>query len=377
MRKFTIMLALLLAALPTLVLHAQTPGSSPAVNRAIAYIRTQQQPDGTFKGFGAGSTADAIYALAAAGLQPAAFKNGGASALAGLRKLAPEATKQTGLAAKFLLAAELAGDDQLAQTMRQAVAAAYTPATGLFAKDPTSQALAILAQAPDLKDAPVPAAPLRALKALQLPDGGWSFDGSAATGSDTNTTALVLQALSVTEGGSAPVLKGIAYLKAQQNADAGFPYSQTSQYGHDSDANSTAYVIQGLLAAGEDLQNWARNGKTPIDRLLAFQNKSGAFRFQDTQPADNAGATYQAVPALLTQTYPYVGIAHPGVTGPVVATPSPAPHATPTRTPKPPTPAGAPAQLPNTGADDTRWLLLVVASALLMSGWSSTRRRHS
>lgn len=372
MRKFTVMLALLLATLPTLVLHAQTPGASPAVNHALAYIRTQQQADGTFKGFGAGSTADAIYALSAAGLNPATFKNGGASALAGLRKLAPQAAKQTGLAAKFLLAAELAGDDQLAQTMRQAVAAAFVPATGLFAKDPTTQALALLAQTP--KD--VPATPIRALKALQLSDGGWSFDGSVATGSDTNTTALVLQALSAIEGDSAAVRKGIAYLKAQQNTDGGFPYSQTSQYGHDSDANSTAYVIQALLATGEDLQNWSRNGKTPADRLLAFQNKSGAFRFQDTQPDDNAGATYQAVPALLGQTYPYVGMAHPGVTGPIVAPQSPTPHATPTRTPKPTT-GGAPAQLPNTGTGDARWLLLVVASILLLGGWRSVRDRRS
>ncbi len=373
LHKFTIMLALLLAALPTLVLHAQTPGASPAVNQAIAYIRTQQQPDGTFKGFGAGSTADAVYALAAAGLQPATFKNGGASALAGLRKLAPQATKQTGLAAKFLLAAELAGDDQLAQTMRQSVAAAFSPATGLFAKDPTTQALALLAQAPDTKA--VPAAALRALKAQQLADGGWSFDGSAATGSDTNTTALALQALMATEGNSTTVRKGLAYLKGQQNPDGGFPYSQSSQYGHDSDANSTAYVIQGLLASGENLQSYAKSGKTPLDRLLAFQNKSGAFRFQDTQADDNAGATYQAVPALLEQSYPYVGIAHPGVV-PVAAPPIPVPHATPPRTPKPPTGVGTPAQLPNTGADDTRWLLVVAAGGLLVSGWSSTRRRH-
>ena len=105
------------------------------------------------------------YALAQPGFRAASYKHGGASALDGLRKLAPQAAKQTGLAAKFLLAAELAGDAQLAQTMRQAVAAAFAPATGLFAKDATTQALAILAQV--TKD--VPATPLRALKASSWP----------------------------------------------------------------------------------------------------------------------------------------------------------------------------------------------------------------
>ena len=52
------------------------------------------------------------------------------------------------------------------------------------------------------------------------------------------------------------------------------------------------------------MTNWAKNGKTPVNRLLAFQNPTGAFRFQDAQADDNQFATYQALPACAGKTYP-------------------------------------------------------------------------
>jgi LPXTG-motif cell wall-anchored protein len=330
---------------------AQGGSNDAAAQKALAYIRTQQQPDGTFKGFGAGSTADAIYALVAAGAKPGEVKNGQASALDGLAKLAPEAAKpdQTGLAAKFAIAALLAGQNPRSVGGNDLVAAVekgFNQGTGQYGKDVTSHALALIALRG--AGATVQPAAVQALEKLQLPDGGWSFDGAPATGSDTNTTSVAVQALVATGGSDQARQKALSYLKAQQNADGGFPFSQTSQYGNASDANSTALAVEAIVASGDSLNNWAKGGKTPLDRLLAFQNPSGAFRFQDTPPDDNAGATYQAVPAVKATTFPLRALASG---------------------------TNAPHQLPNTGGRSAPYGAMLAGVIMLIAAGRMTRRR--
>ena len=301
---------LLLVAVPNLTALAQGGANAAAVQKAVAFIRTQQAPDGTFAGFGAGSTADAIIALAAANVNVAEVRNGQTSAVEALATLGPEAAKDVGGAAKFVLAALLAGQSPRTVGGADLVAAVeqgFDAATGRYGADVTSHAYALLALR--AAGATIPPEAVTALEKLQLPDGGWSFDGTPATGSDTNTTALAIQALVAVGGTGEAKTKAMAYLRSQQNADGGFPYSQTSQFGNASDANSTALSIQAILATGEALSGWAKEGKTPLDRLLAFQNASGAFRFQDGQPEDNALATYQAIPPVSGKTYPLEGIA--------------------------------------------------------------------
>ena len=300
---------LLVAAAPSITTFAQSGPNDAAVQRAVEYIRTQQAADGNFAGFGASSTADAIYALVAADVNPAEFKAAEASAVDGLAKLAPEAAKEPGVAAKFVLAALMAGQDPRAlggMDLIAVVEQSRNANNGRYGPDVTSHALALLA----LRAAGVTPPPdsAVALERLQLPDGGWSFDGTVNTGSDTNTTSLALQALQSTGGADEAKRKAIDYLRTQQNADGGFPYSQTSQFGNASDANSTALALQAILASGDTLDNWAREGQTPLDRLLAFQNPSGAFRFQETQVEDNQLATYQAVPAVEGETLPLEGV---------------------------------------------------------------------
>lgn len=362
MRRLWMLGVVLLALVQVVPAGAQVGPNDATAQNAIAYIRTQQAADGTFAGFGAGSTADAIYALAAANVNAAEFKNGGSSAVDGLVKAAPDAAKDVGVAAKFVLAALLAGQEPRTLSGLDLVAVVengFDTTTGLYGKDVTAHALSILALG--AAGEPVRSLATAKLESLQLPDGGWSFDGAAATGSDTNTTALAIQALISVKGVADVRGKALGYLRAQQNADAGFPYSQTSQFGNASDANSTAVSVQAILAAGEPLSTWAKAGKTPLDRLLLFQNASGAFRYQDMPPDDNQLATYQAVPALLGKTFPLEGIA--------IALPSVEPVV--------PTPAvGGPAQLPGTGATSVPAVLALVAGLLFLVGGLSLRRRN-
>jgi len=294
---------------------ALAQATAPA-DAALAWMRTQQQPDGSFPGFGPGESADAVLAFAAAGQDPTRVTRDGRSALDYLAtQAASYGASSPGAAAKLVLAAVAAGQDPTSfggTNLLELIGAGYDPASGQYGADVYGHALALIATRA-VGASPPPAA-VRRLLDLQLADGGWSFDGAAATGSDTNTTSLAVQALVGQRQADGARARAIAYLKGQQNDDGGFPYAQGSPFGNASDANSTAAVIQAILAAGEDPAGatWTRGGQTPLAALAALQNASGALRYQASQPDDNALATYQAVPALLRRSLPVTTATVPG-----------------------------------------------------------------
>lgn len=304
--KMSALSLLLLAALvgvfaPTAATAAPAAGPyDAAVQKAAAWTLGQQQPDSSFPGFGVGSTADAIYGLTAAARTPVA--ESGVLPLGFLAGKAKDYAKTPGAAAKLILAQVAAGPALDLHNfggvdLLKVITDSYDAATGHYGKDVTGQALAILALSATGKE--VPGAALNWLVGAQAADGGWAFDGAKEAGkADTNTTGLVLQALA--GHGNTRFIGGqaLTYLHAQQNADGGFAYQKAPDAA--SDSNSTALVIMGLRAAGENPAgaSWRQGGKSPLDLLLSLQNTDGAFRYQAGQADDNAGATYQALPAL-------------------------------------------------------------------------------
>ncbi|MEJ7714216.1 MAG: prenyltransferase/squalene oxidase repeat-containing protein [Thermoleophilaceae bacterium] len=65
--------------------------------------------------------------------------------------------------------------------------------------------------------------------------------------SDVDDTGAALQALAAAgRRGSGPVKDGVAFLRSLQNADGGWGQSR----GRTSNAQSTAWAVQGLVAAG-------------------------------------------------------------------------------------------------------------------------------
>ncbi|WP_305787947.1 prenyltransferase/squalene oxidase repeat-containing protein [Symbioplanes lichenis] len=280
------------AGRPPATVRSALPTCTPqsAIDRLVAYIRTQQQPDGSFPGIGETATAEAVYALVASGVDPSTVTTGGKSAVDWIYSRAG-ASISTGAAAKFLLALVLAGRPTTAPggfDFEARVRDAYDPATGLYDADPTANIYSIIA----LRAAhqPVPGNATRALAGQQQPDGGWSAYIPARE-TDTNTTAAAMVAL-VAARRPAPIPAASAFLRTQQSTDGGFTFSTV--YGTASDANSTGLVIVALLATGQSLADWERGGTDPVERLLQLQNPSGAFRYNDATPADNAYATYQA-----------------------------------------------------------------------------------
>ena len=180
----------------------------------------------------------------------------------------------------------------------------YDPSTGIFDPEPGFQAWAILGNL--ALDQDVAYSAVEYLKSQVQPDGGWEWN--TGFGSDTNTTAFVIQTLvAAGEPLDSPIIEnGLKYLQAAQNDDGGFTYAPGSPFGTDSDSNSSAYAIQAILAVGQDPQGetWSKNDNNPIEYLLALQLPDGSLEWQPGTGA-NFLATAQAIPALLGKSFPF------------------------------------------------------------------------
>jgi prenyltransferase beta subunit len=316
-RRILTMLAALVALL-TLVAPAL---ASDPVTDGLAWLKTQQQPDGGFSsGFGAGSdvgtTCDAVLAIAAGGQDASTWRaSDGDSPLEYLHaQVAAGTVNEPGARAKTVLALLATGQEPTAFAGHDLVAeleAACDPSTGSYGGTVFGQTLAMLA----LVNAgqPVPEGAIQYLLDNQATDGAWTFFGGTEAGTgDTNTTAMAVQALLAT-GTSDGLAEGVAYLRRVQNEDGGFPYQKPSEYGTDTDANSTALVLQALLALEEPLEEWARAGIDPLVALAALQDsETGGFLWQTGDSSPNVLATAQAIPAMAG--YTFVNLPHAEVT---------------------------------------------------------------
>ena len=166
---------------------------------------------------------------------------------------------------------------------------------GTYDAGAVGQAWAILA----LKAAgePVPAEAVAVLESYQLDSGAWD----SAFGPDNDTVAIVLQAL--VAGGeaknAASIQKALAFFETQQNDDGGFPAIKPSEWGTDTNANSTANVLMALYAVGEDPSagKWKKPDGDPLTALLKLQTADGKVEFQPGIGSPVI-ATVQAIPAL-------------------------------------------------------------------------------
>jgi len=304
MRKRVLVLALigiLLFALASPVLAAS---SDDAVAAALDWLKSQQSADGGFSdGFSPESnlsaTAEAVIAFAAGGQGAGEIKSADGNSPLDLMQAQAGSIEGIGTLSKVVLALLAAGVDPSdfgGQDLLGQLEAAYDADSGSYGGSLFDQALAILALANAGRTIPDAAADY--LMSYQTEDGAWSFIGdTAAQSGDTNTTALVIQALAAA-GRADDANTGLAYLQAVQNADGGWPYQNPSPYGSDTDANSTAYVLQALYALGQTAEDWAADDGNPLEALLALQNESGSFSYQLAFPGDNLLATVQAIPAV-------------------------------------------------------------------------------
>lgn len=294
-------LALLMVALMMTAI-APVAALAPEATNALVYLRTQQNADGGYPGFSGpasdpSNSADAALAFVSSGVSLGDVKKGGTSLLDYLHTSAPGLN--TGSAAKYLLVAANIGENASSFGGADLVALSSTGknSDGVYGNSYFIHALVVLAQA--IAKSPDAAKQLDSgvlLRAQQV-DGGWGFDAKGT--SDTNTTALVVQALVASGQGGDATTRGMAYMEGTRQSSNLYPFDGKSG---DGDANSTAYVLQAKIAARANPSEITRTRTA----LVALQNPSGAFPFQKSASDDNLLATVQAIPAVNGVAFPAI-----------------------------------------------------------------------
>jgi hypothetical protein len=120
------------------------------------------------------------------------------------------------------------------------------------------------------------------------------------------------------------VARAARFLVRRQNADGGFPLVP----GGESNAQSTAWAVQGLLAAGRDPAK-VRRSRDPLAYLRSLTSASGEVRYSRTSRQTPVWVTAQAVMALARKPLPLKPVARAHRAA-APAAPAPAARATAT-----------------------------------------------
>jgi hypothetical protein len=331
---------LFLVASATLALTA-TAGSAPVLaacdpgTRAVQYLHSAQMADGSIDG-NINETADYVLGAAADGIDPATLTGpSGKSAfdyfiadLGGAQKSLADAN----VLGKLIQAVVAGHRDphnfaglNLVDRLRNGSTPGgspqpyYNAGTGVFLdalsggnNQTFAQANAILGLVVGGLSFTVPVKAIAELESLQSTSGptkgGWSSFGTF----DTNDTSMALMALAA--AGHTPLTDATIYFNAftylltqQDPASGGFTFS--TDFGTASDPDSDSFVIQALVASGQDPAGvtWTNGkGNAPAD-ILTFQDAAtGGFIFS-TGGKVQAFATTQTLLGLRRATLPVTG----------------------------------------------------------------------
>ncbi|HWH19821.1 MAG TPA: prenyltransferase/squalene oxidase repeat-containing protein, partial [Solirubrobacterales bacterium] len=168
------------------------------------------------------------------------------------------------------------------------------------------------------------------LRENQNEDGGWGdVPGSL---SNADGTGAVLQALSPS---SKAAQRGVGYLRLVQQKGGGYRLGGNGAL----NTQSTAWAVEGLLAAGADPAQFKRGGKSAYEYLEDNQAGDGHYRYSSKSDQTPVWVTGQVM------------VAASGKYLPLEAAPTaPKPKKTPVPTPTPsPTPEPLPLPEPETG----------------------------
>ena len=132
----------------------------------------------------------------------------------------------------------------------------------------------------------------RFILAHQAKGGGfaWGIGGQP----DSNDTAAALEALRVARVHGSPVARAVRFLRTFENRDGGFELT----HGRGSDAQSTAWAIQGFVAAG------ATPPRAAFAYLAKLKRADGSYRYTARYAATPVWVTSQVLAALAKKPFP-------------------------------------------------------------------------
>lgn len=297
------------------------PDQSATAKRAVEWmVSTFQNDDGGYAAFSGGAnqepstvaaTLDAMLALTSAGYDPAVPVAGETATPYGyltshVDEVAEYASADGGQAGKLVLALIAAGveprifpaiDGVESWNLVEVLRGHIDESTGAIgATDPFKQSLAMLGLA--AAGEKVPESAIAWLESRQAASGSWDDGFGTADSADATGMAVMALLASGRESSSASLQAARKFLTAGEVA-RGWEYGP----GLGASANSTAVVMEALAALGEDFYTaqsaWVKDGRSPLDMLLAFQGESGAFQADFGQgPFDDFYSTVQSIPAI-------------------------------------------------------------------------------
>ncbi|NMC89056.1 MAG: ABC transporter substrate-binding protein [Methanomicrobiales archaeon] len=277
----------------------------PAIQTSLTYLRSCQKSDGGFGEAGResspGTSSWAIMAAVAAGEDPREWVTDGNSIIDYLRSMNDDILAKGGTVdiARTILTLVAVEEDPRAFCGTDYVAdlGSRVKPSGQAGDHVFTTAWAVIALASVGEDTSASAA---WLASQQNADGG--FPWTLGAESDPDDTGAVLEALAAAgiSRDATVVQNAFTYLKGMQQEDGGFHYGGTSA----TNSASDSWVIQGIVAAGGNPEEWRVGEVSLIDHLIGLQNPDGSFRHTVHVTDNPCGMTASAVPALLGKPYP-------------------------------------------------------------------------
>jgi energy-coupling factor transport system substrate-specific component len=288
--------ALLLAAPPVMA-------AGPA-----SYLLQTQNSDGGWGGAGGQSSAQlytgwSALGLAATGRNPRDVRRGGQGPLdfmransAQLNDIGELERTILVLCASGLSPRSFAGRDLVAELER------LRRSDGAYPGGTVLGAFAVLAlKAAGRGSSAGVRATVRWLERRQNPDGGFSVAGRGIQSAIDDTGATIEGLVAGGRRGSPAVGRAVAYLVRAQSPDGGFPLNA----GGPSNAQSTSYAVQGLVAAGRNPDGVRRGGsRSPLAYLRSLTQSDGLVRYSRQSSQTAVWVTAQAAMALARKPLP-------------------------------------------------------------------------
>jgi energy-coupling factor transport system substrate-specific component len=328
---------LLFGAFASARAEAATPAGGPET--ALAWLESVQNEDG---GYGEkpgvkssqAMTGWAMLGLEAGGLNPQSVTSGKGKSPVDYLQSAIAEVQSPGDLARTILALEGAGIEPREFGGRNLVAAllAKRRPDGSYEDWPNSTAYAVVA----LRSAGIAnvADSVEWLRGTQNEDGGWGdVPGSP---SNADGTGAVLQALSPS---SKAAQRAVGYLRQVQQPGGGYRLGGNGSL----NTQSTAWAVEGLLAAGADPAQFKRGGKSAYEYLEDNQASDGHYRYSSKSDQTPVWVTGQVMVAASQKYLPLEAVPAP----PKTPNPTPPPPPAPEPLPQPEAVTGGAAPAPN------------------------------
>jgi len=303
--------ALVALALAGAVTAAPEAGAA-VPQKSVDYLRKAQNSDGGFSGE-PGQRSTGLHTgwaglgLAAAGRNPIDVSRGRSSVLDYVGRHAGELDDLGALERTVLLFAAAGRPARIGSRDLVAELAGKRRADGSFAGRVNTTAFAVLAlraagRSPG--DRSVKTAG-RWIARQANSDGGFNFAGRGGPSGVDDTGAALQGLVAAGRAGTATVSRAATFLIRRQNADGGFPLTP----GAASNAQSTAWAVQGILAAGRDPARVRRNGsRDPLAYLTSLVGPDGAVRYSRLSRQTPVWVTAQAITALARKPFPLAAV---------------------------------------------------------------------